>query len=111
MNEHILPELFYAPRGLVTIVLFYSIPEAIKFDGFSDNILFFVVLVTTVIMMIGSIFFTPHDATRKGEEERGRFSEMVHHLARRAESLHNPVEAGATMEESEDANEKSSSST
>ena len=77
LHEHILPELFYAPRGLVTIVLFYSIPRTIHIDAFSDSVLFFVVLVTTVIMMIGSVFFTPHEATRKGEEERGKFTEMI----------------------------------
>lgn len=68
LNTHILPELFYAPRGLVTIVLFYRIPQGLHFNGFSDGVLFFVVLVTTVLMMIGSVFFTPREATRQAEE-------------------------------------------
>lgn len=68
LRAHILPELFFAPRGLVTIVLFYSIPSGLDLDGFDDGVVFFVVLVTTVIMMVGSVFFTPHHATREGEE-------------------------------------------
>ncbi len=69
IREHVLPELFYAPRGLVTIVLFYRIPQGMQVDSFSDGILFFVVLVTTLLMLFGSWFFTPHEATRQGEEE------------------------------------------
>ncbi len=68
LREHVLPELFFAPRGLVTIVLYYSIPQGLGLDGFDDGVIFFVVLLTTVIMMIGSVFFTPHHATREGEE-------------------------------------------
>lgn len=61
---HILPELFFSPRGLVTIVLFYSIPASLQLTGFSPGILLFVVLATTVIMMIGSVCFTPKNARR-----------------------------------------------
>ncbi|GAB3031845.1 hypothetical protein GCM10027052_05770 [Parafrigoribacterium mesophilum] len=61
---HILPELFFTPRGLVTIVLFYSIPASLQLTGFSPGILLFVVLATTVIMMIGSVCFTPKAARR-----------------------------------------------
>lgn len=68
LRGHVLPELFFAPRGLVTIVLFYSIPGSMAIGEFDDAIIFFVVLVSTVIMMIGSVFFTPHHATREGEK-------------------------------------------
>lgn len=90
LKEHILPELFYAPRGLVTIVLFYRIPQGIQFDSFSDGVLFFVVLATTVIMMIGSLFFTPREATRKAEEEQAEFIESMH-SADKTEHLIDPA--------------------
>ncbi|MEO8863252.1 MAG: cation:proton antiporter [Candidatus Saccharimonadales bacterium] len=67
-SDHILPELFFAPRGLVTIVLFYSIPAHLSFGTFDEGVLFYVILLTTLIMMFGSIWFTPKDATRESEE-------------------------------------------
>ena len=69
LRRHILPELFFAPRGLVTIVLFYSIPASLTFAEFDDGIVFFVVMVSTLIMTIGSLWFTPRAATRAAEEK------------------------------------------
>lgn len=34
-------EAFFIPRGLITIVLFYKIPEQFKLSTFNINILFF----------------------------------------------------------------------
>lgn len=68
VRDHILPELFFAPRGLVTIVLFYSIPASMTFESFDEGVLFYVIMLTTVVMMLGSLWFTPKDATREAEE-------------------------------------------
>ena len=68
VRDHILPELFFAPRGLVTIVLFYSIPASLTFESFDDGVLFYVIMLTTIVMMLGSLWFTPRDATRESEE-------------------------------------------
>ncbi len=57
LRSHIFPELFFMPRGLITILLFYSIPETYKLSKFNEGILFFVVLITSVIMMIGSMAY------------------------------------------------------
>lgn len=57
LHAHIFPELFFMPRGLITVMLFYSIPEIYKLSKFNEGILFFVVLTTSVIMMIGSISY------------------------------------------------------
>lgn len=51
------PELFYIPRGLITILLFYKIPQWRRLETFDEGILFFVILATALIMMAGSIFF------------------------------------------------------
>lgn len=53
------PELFYIPRGLITVLLFYKIPEWQRLESFDEGVLFFVILVTTFIMMLGSLFY--HD--------------------------------------------------
>jgi Kef-type K+ transport system membrane component KefB len=52
-KENPLPELFLMPRGLITILLFYSIPSSRELEHFNTGILFFVILVTAVLMMIG----------------------------------------------------------
>ncbi len=57
LKAHILPELFFMPRGLITVLLFYSIPAVYKLSKFNEGILFFVILVTNIIMMIGSIAY------------------------------------------------------
>ena len=53
------PELFYIPRGLITVLLFYKIPEWERIEAFDEGVLFFVILATSAIMMIGAMFF--HD--------------------------------------------------
>ncbi|MBV6441554.1 MAG: hypothetical protein EPGJADBJ_03240 [Saprospiraceae bacterium] len=53
----LLPELFYIPRGLITVLLFYKIPEWQRIEAFDEGVLFFVILATTIIMMIGSLLY------------------------------------------------------
>lgn len=57
LHSHIFPELFFMPRGLITILLFYSIPQVYKLSRFNEGILFFVILVTSLIMMVGSMSY------------------------------------------------------
>jgi Kef-type K+ transport system membrane component KefB len=57
LRSHILPELFYMPRGLITVLLFYSIPETYKLSAFNEGILFFVILVTSILMVAGSVTY------------------------------------------------------
>lgn len=57
LQSHIIPEVFFMPRGLITILLFYSIPQFYKLSKFNEGILFFVILSTSIIMMIGSIAY------------------------------------------------------
>lgn len=51
----LLPELFIAPKGLITVLLFYSIPAQHQLGEVSENILFIVILLTSVLMMVGLI--------------------------------------------------------
>lgn len=52
-KENPLPELLIMPRGLITILLFYNIPADNTLVSFDKGILFFVILVTSVLMMLG----------------------------------------------------------
>lgn len=56
-SYHLLPELFYIPRGLITILLFYKIPDFRKLEGFDEGVLFFVILATALILMLGSLLY------------------------------------------------------
>ncbi|MVN78741.1 sodium:proton antiporter [Hymenobacter sp. HMF4947] len=51
----LLPELFIAPKGLITVLLFYSIPAQHVLGDVSENILFVVILLTSLLMMVGLI--------------------------------------------------------
>lgn len=64
-RQHLLPELFYIPRGLITVLLFYRIPEMYQLDEFSEGVLFFLILSTGVILMLGALFYQdrPQDIT------------------------------------------------
>lgn len=49
----LIPELFIAPKGLISVLLFYSIPARLLLGELSENLLFVVILLTGVLMMIG----------------------------------------------------------
>lgn len=51
------PLLFLMPRGLVTILLFFSIPAAKSIPNFNEGILFFVVAASSLLMMVGLLLF------------------------------------------------------
>ena len=57
LRANLFPELFLMPRGLVTILLFYSIPAEKSLSSFNVGVLFFVVVATSLIMMCGLLFF------------------------------------------------------
>lgn len=53
LRTNLFPELFIAPRGLITILLFYSIPEIYSIGLMSEGLLFYIILMSSLIMMIG----------------------------------------------------------
>ena len=69
LKSNLFPEILLLPRGLVTILLFYSIPEEKSLMGFDIGILFFVVVVTSILMMIGLIFFKKDKYLETTEEQ------------------------------------------
>jgi Kef-type K+ transport system membrane component KefB len=69
VRTNLFPEAFFIPRGLITIVLFYKIPERLKLGNFNDGILFYIILVTSIIMTVGIIFYKkrPVDIVVEGQ--------------------------------------------
>jgi Kef-type K+ transport system membrane component KefB len=60
LKSDLFPELLLMPRGLITILLFYNIPAHRAMQDFNEGVLFFVVVVTSLLMMIG-LLFTPKE--------------------------------------------------
>ena len=50
IGKDIFPQLFVAPRGLITVLLFYAIPAEAQVAGFESGILLFVIIGTSLIM-------------------------------------------------------------
>jgi Kef-type K+ transport system membrane component KefB len=59
-------EVFIAPRGLISILLYFNLPEAIKLPEIGTPFLFVVVLGTSLVMSIGLL-----TSKRKGKEVQG----------------------------------------
>lgn len=57
LHTRIYPEVFFIPRGLVTVLLFYRIPDSMKLHNFNEGILFFIIIATALVMMLGMIFY------------------------------------------------------
>ncbi len=55
-RANVFPEIFIAPRGLVTVVLFYNIPPRYLSPLFDNGILYFVIIATSLVMMFALIF-------------------------------------------------------
>ncbi len=66
IGKDIRPQLFVAPRGLITILLFYDIPDAAKVAGFEAGILLFIIIGTSLIMTFAMIA----DKRRTGQAVR-----------------------------------------
>ncbi len=55
IRSSIFPELFIAPRGLITILLFFAIPLELQSTKFNSGILLLTILSTSLIMMLALI--------------------------------------------------------
>ena len=49
-GSNINPELFLAPRGLITILLFFAVPEELMPETDFQGVLLFIILFSCVIM-------------------------------------------------------------
>lgn len=52
-HENLKRAISIAPRGLITLLLFYSIPEEFLFEEFKSGILLFIIIVTSLVMTSG----------------------------------------------------------
>lgn len=50
IGKDITPQLYIAPRGLITVLLFYAIPKEAQVATFESGILLFVIIATSLVM-------------------------------------------------------------
>jgi Kef-type K+ transport system membrane component KefB len=52
IRKELIPQIFMAPRGLITILLFFSIPLHLQVETFNSAILLYTILITSVAMAV-----------------------------------------------------------
>jgi len=50
LGKDIYPEVYVAPRGLITVLLFFAIPAELQVASFDNGILLFVIIATALVM-------------------------------------------------------------
>lgn len=71
----LMPLLFIAPRGLITILLFLSIPAEKQLPFVDRSLIVQVILITALVMMSGLIFNRNKKSSVEKEESVAEFSE------------------------------------
>jgi len=65
IRHDILPQLFIAPRGLITILLFFSIPAGMQSENFNSGVLLFVIIISSIAMTLALVLtgtkITPYE--------------------------------------------------
>ena len=85
-KKNLLPEIFIAPRGLITVLLFFVLmkDEAFNIPNFDTGLLLYPILITSIIMMVALITYRgdkvkdllPHlPLTKKSKEMEDRLGE------------------------------------
>jgi len=55
LGKSIQPEIYTAPRGLITILLYYSIPKELVLPEFDPGILFYIIIISSLVMAVSLI--------------------------------------------------------
>jgi NhaP-type Na+/H+ or K+/H+ antiporter len=66
-----MPQTFIAPKGLITILLFFAIPDSLKAEGFESGVLFVVIIATSLIMASALISYGNKKEKNWGETGAG----------------------------------------
>jgi cell volume regulation protein A len=86
------PLIWFAPRGLISVLLYLNIPPHLRIAGFPDGALMLTVLGSILIMTFGSIVDAKKSAEAEAEAESGAESGAESEAESRAES---EAESGA----------------
>lgn len=65
----LMPELVLIPRGLISVLLYYSLPPDLKIKGIETGLLFVVILGTSIIMSLGLLATKRHTINMGNETD------------------------------------------
>ena len=88
IGKDILPQLFVAPRGLITVLLFYAIPVEVAVKGFDSGILLFIIIGTSLIMTVAMIW----EKQRSGKATKRALANPVEYGRWKAPSVEDVLE-------------------
>jgi len=71
IRKDIYPDIWMAPRGLITILLYYSIPEKLAAGAFNRGILLLVILASSIAMAVSLIKYKKAGSDELAVEEPG----------------------------------------
>ncbi len=66
VQKDVLPQVYIAPRGLITVLLFFQIPEEFRVENFEEGILLFIIIATSIVMTLALIA----DGRRRAQAEK-----------------------------------------
>ncbi len=69
-----MPQTFIAPKGLISILLFFAIPESMRAEGFESGVLFVVIIATSIIMAWSLIAYSKK--TNEEEQREENYEEL-----------------------------------
>ena len=84
-KSHLYPELFIAPRGLITVLLFFVLlkNDSINIPNFDTGLLLYPILITSIVMMISLITYKGEKLTdvifRRGTSKDDEYAERAEH--------------------------------
>jgi len=67
----LMPELVLIPRGLISVLLYYSLPADMKIKGVETGLLFVVILGTSIVLSLGLLVTKRQTAKQTGEDFAG----------------------------------------
>ena len=86
-GRDITPQLFLAPRGLITILLFFAIPEEFSLGAEFQGVLLFVILASCLIMTLSLVSYKKTLVLMAEEEENPSLSSGFEDLISEEENI------------------------
>lgn len=109
-KPHVKPEAFIAPRGLITVLLFFVLmeTESLRIDSFDSGLLLYPILITSIIMMITLISYRGEkvtDVLLNKIPAGDKLNDLIH---RKEENIENLSFDGFTPDEESDEDDSES---
>ena len=93
LKKSVFPEFFITPRGLITVLLFFSIPAELTSEVFNSDIILITILATSFIMTWGLIKFNKTGVTQHSFETAKENEGLSYFVQRMSEETDQDTES------------------